>query len=187
MIALLSQHFAYDLLSVEDLERRIEQAYRATTVEQLRDLTRDLPADPADARERRAAVVPEAFAPEHDRLVSVMAETKRRGVWRPAPYLDVWSVMADTRLDLREALLAPGVTEIHLRAVMASVRITVPPHVRVVVQAQSFLSSLTDEPYEPPRVGSGAPVVRITGFAVMADVQVRVRSRREDDLSDESS
>lgn len=177
VIGLLSTHFAYDSISLEDLERRMELVYRASTVEQLRELTRDLPSDPADAQERRAVAVPEAFSPEQDRLVSIMAETKRRGVWRPPRYLDVWSIMSETRLDLREALLASGVTEIHVRGVMSAVKVTVPPGVRVVVQTQAFMSSVHDEPYEPPRVGSGAPVVRITGFMVMGEVKVRVRAR----------
>jgi hypothetical protein len=31
-------------------------------------------------------------------------------------------------------------------------------------------------------VGSGAPVVRVTGFAVMSDVRVRVRPRSDEAL-----
>ena len=93
--------------------------------------------------------------------------------------------MSDTRLDLREAVLSSGVTEIDLTAVMASVSIIVPPTVRVVVQVGGFMASVTDEPYEPPRVGSGAPVIRVTGFALMADVKVRVRSRRPDDAPED--
>lgn len=185
VIGLLSQHFAYDNLTLDDLERRMESVYRATSVEQLRELTRDLPADAPQAQESRAVAMPDAFAPERGRLVSVMAETKRRGVWRPAPYLDVLSVMSETRLDLRQAVLAAGVTEFHLRALMTAVKIIVPPGVRVVVQTQGFMASVTDEPYEPPRVGSGAPVVRITGWAVMAEVKVLVRPLVAGDLPDD--
>lgn len=177
VIGLLSDHFAYDSISLDELERRIDRAYRATSVEELREVTRDLPADAAEARERRTAPVPEAFAPAEERLLSIMAETKRRGVWRPPRRLDVWSIMSDTRLDLRQAILPSGVTEIHLRAVMTAVRVIVPPGVRVVVQAEAVMSSVHDEPYEPPSVGSGAPVVRITGFVVMGELKVRVRAR----------
>ena len=75
VIELLSQHFAYDSISLEDLEKRIEQAYHASSVEQLRDLTRDLPVDAAEAQEGRVAPLPDAFAPEEGRILSVMAET----------------------------------------------------------------------------------------------------------------
>src|SRR5881628_2899849 len=93
-IELLSEHFAHDNLSLDELERRLEQVYRASSVPALRDLTRDLPSDAVEAEERRAVALPEAFAPERDRIVSIMAETKRRGVWRPPKRLDVWCIMS---------------------------------------------------------------------------------------------
>jgi hypothetical protein len=176
-IELLSQHFAHDNLSLDELERRLEQVYRASSVSALRDLTRDLPTDAAEAQERRAVAVPEAFAPEHDRIVSIMAETKRRGMWRAPKRLDVWCIMSDTTLDLTEALLTSAVTEIHLRAVMAAVKVIVSPGVRVVVQPSAFMSSVADEIANQPPVGSGAPVVRITGPVVMAELKVVVRRR----------
>jgi hypothetical protein len=176
-IETLSQHFAHDNLSLDELERRLEQVYRASSVSALRDLTRDLPTDAAEAQERRAVAVPEAFAPEHDRIVSIMAETKRRGMWRAPKRLDVWCIMSDTTLDLTEAQLTSAVTEIHLRAVMAAVRVIVSPGVRVVVQPSAFMSSVADEIANQPPVGSGAPVVRITGPVVMAELKVVVRRR----------
>lgn len=176
-IEALSQHFAYDNLSLDDLERRLEQVYRASSVAALRDLTRDLPSDAAEAQERRAAPVPEAFAPERDRIVSIMAETKRRGVWRPPKRLDVWGIMSDTTLDLTEAQLTSGVTEIRLRALMAAVKVIVSPGVRVVVQPQAFMAAVGDDTVDPPPVGSGAPVVRITGPVIMGELKVFVRTR----------
>ena len=174
-IELLSQHFAHDNLSLDELERRMEQVYRASSLPALRDLTRDLPTDTSEAEARRAVALPDAFAPEQDRIVSIMAETKRRGLWRPPKKLDIWCIMSDTKLDLTEAQLQSGVTEIKLRAVMASVRLIVPPNVRVVVQPSAFMSSVHDDFAEQPPVGSGAPVVRITGPMIMSELKVRVR------------
>src|SRR6185436_16738578 len=53
-IELLSQHFAHDNLSLDELERRMEQVYRASSLPALRDLTRDLPTDTSEAEARRA-------------------------------------------------------------------------------------------------------------------------------------
>jgi hypothetical protein len=175
-IETLSQHFAHDNISLEELERRIDWVYKATSLPALREITRDLPTAVDESEQRSVVAVPEAFAPERDRIVSIMAETKRRGLWRPPRHLDLWCIMSDTRLDLTEAQLSPGVTEIHLRALMASVRIIVPPGVRVVVQPSAFMSTVSDEMSDQPAVGSGAPVVRITGPLVMAELKVRVRT-----------
>lgn len=184
-IELLSQHFANDNLSLDELESRLERVYRAASVPALRELTKDLPTDAVEAQERRAVAVPDAFAPESDRIVSIMAETKRRGVWRPPKRLDLWCIMSDTTLDLTQAQLTSGVTEIHFRAVMAAVKIIVPPGVRVVVQPSAFMSSVTDDLLDQPAVGSGAPVLRITGPVIMTELKVKVRRREL--LEDQSS
>ena len=176
-IELLSDHFAHDNLTLDELERRIEQAYRAASVPALRDLTKDLRRDEGAVAPRPDAPVPEVFAPEHDRIVSVMASTKRKGIWQPPRFLKVWSVMSEITLDLTRARLAEGVTEIQLFAVMATVKVIVPPGVRVVVQPSAFMAEVSDEVLDQPAVGSKAPVVRITGQVFMAELKVRVRTR----------
>jgi hypothetical protein len=176
-IELLSQHFANDNLSLDELESRLEQVYRAGSVPALRELTRDLPSDAVEPQERLAAPLSEVFAPEEGRIVSIMAETKRRGFWLVPRKLNLWTIMSDTRLDLTQAQLAPGVTEIHLRSVMAAVKVIVPSGVRVVVQPSAFMAEVADETIDPPPVGSGAPVVRITGPVIMAELKVFVRKR----------
>jgi hypothetical protein len=175
-IELLSQHFAHDNLTLDELERRIEQVYRAGSLPALRELTNDLNSDVVAVAPRREAQ-PEVFTPEDDRIVSVMATTKRRGMWLVPRQLDVWSVMSETHLDFTQVRLPAGVTEIHLRAVMASVKVIVPPGVRVVVQPSAFMAEVSDEVLSPPPVGSKAPVLRITGPLFMAELKVRVRMR----------
>ena len=105
-----------------------------------------------------------------------MAETKR-SLWRPPKHLDLWCVMSDTRLDLTEAELGAGVTEIHIRAFWAAVRVIVPPGVRVVVQPSAVMSSVVDDVEDQPPVGSGAPVIRIVGPVIMSELKVKVRTR----------
>jgi hypothetical protein len=184
-IQLLSDHFAQDNLTLDELERRIEQAYRAATVPALRDLTKDLQHEAGAVVPRPEEPVAEVFAPERDRLVSIMTQTKRRGLWQPPRHLDVWCVMSETLLDLTRARLSPGVTEIHLHALMASVKIIVSPGVRVVMQPSAFMAEVSDEVLDPPPVGSNAPVVRITGGVMMTELKVRVRTR-EIDAGDEA-
>ena len=176
-VELLSRHFANDNLSLDELERRIELAYHAKGPSELQDLVRDLPDAAENVPARQAAPLPEAFADVSDRIVSVMTETKRRGMWRPARHIDLWSVMSDTQLDLTEAVLGSGVTEFDVSAIMTTLKIIVPPGVRVVVQTSSIMSTVSDESIEPPSVGSGAPVLRLTGFALMSEIKVRVRLR----------
>jgi hypothetical protein len=92
--------------------------------------------------------------------------------------------MSDTRIDLTHAVLQPGVSEIEMRAVMASIKVIVPPGVRVMVDAHSVMANVqsrADEATPDVPASASAPVIRLTGFAFMADVNVVVR-RREDAL-----
>jgi hypothetical protein len=189
-VALLSEHFAQDNITLEEFEKRIEAVYRAPTLSALRDLTRDLVGESAAASSAVAPVgtaksgVVADYPLEHERITSIMSETKRTGPWSPARKMDVWSVMSETVLDLTQATLQPGVTEIRLRALMASVKIIVPPGVRVVLQASALMATVSDETVDPPAVGSGAPVVRVTGRVVMTEL-VAVMRRRELSVGDE--
>ena len=177
VIELLSRHFAHDNLTLDELERRMGLVYQAGTIQSLRELTRDLPEPEVAAPARSAAPVPQAFLPESGRIVSVMAQTKRKGVWQPPRDLDVWCVMSETLLDLTQAQLAPGVTEIEMHTLMASVKVIVPPGVRVVCQPSAFMSTVDDETDNPPPVGSGAPVIRISGPVIMTELKISVRTR----------
>jgi Cell wall-active antibiotics response LiaF, C-terminal len=187
----LSAYFANDDLSLEDLERRIERVYRSSSVAELETITSDLrgaamvPADYVRANViPGTAGVPTRYEVPHARMLSLMSTTKRVGRWALARKLDLLAVMSDTRIDLTHAVLQPGISEIHMRAVMASVKVIVPPGVRVVVDAHSVMASVqskADELFSDSQVNASEPVIRLTGFALMADVNVVVR-RREDAL-----
>ena len=181
----LSAHFARDDLSLEELEQRIERAYRATNLTELDALTADLSAVAAPASARSSlgargggANVP-AVSGDHERVVSIMSETKRRGVWAVPQELDVFALMSDTLLDLTQATLPGGVVDIHVRSLMAAVKIIVPPGVHVVDRLHTFMASTSNNIDKSPAPPPGAPVIRISGFAMMAEVKVRVRVREE--------
>ena len=169
-IELLSLHFAQDNLSLDELERRMERVYRASSLPALQELTRDLPA--AEAPATRAAVTPAAFAAQHERIVSIMAETKRSGLAQVPPRLDLLCVMSDTKIDLTDSQLTAPVTEVRVRAVMAAVHVVAPPGVRVVVQPGAFMASVNDGEIQSAAVPAGAPVLRITGRVIMAELKV---------------
>ena len=190
-ISELSVHFANDDLSIEDLERRIEQVYKAASGAELESITADLvraAAVPAEAPRGSAARagrsgVPASYQQPATRVLSLMSSTRRIGRWAVPQKLDVLAIMSDTRLDLTHALLPAGVVDIEVRAVMASLKVIVPPGMRVVIDTHSVMANIQsradDLPVEEVPATRSAPVLRLSGFAFMADVQVVVR-RRED-------
>jgi hypothetical protein len=158
-IELLSAHFANDRLSIDELDQRLERA--AVT-----------------APRRAAAPLALERAEESGRIVAIFSETRRSGLWAVPPQLDVRATMSNLTLDFRSALLSPGVTEVNVSAVMASVQILLPPGVRVVESVRAFMASVTDDSYSVLTSDPSVPVIRLTGKAVMAEVKVRTRRHR---------
>jgi hypothetical protein len=176
VITLLSRHFANDGITLDDLETRLELAYQASSVAEVRALAAGLA--PLDGATGTVAVHP-APAPSQltrSRVLAIMSSVARRGVWVPPQTLQVDAVMAEARVDLRQAQLSSGVMEIPVRALMASVVIITPPGVHVVTEVTTFMADVSDRTEHgatPPPVG--APVIRITGWACMAGVSIKTR------------
>jgi hypothetical protein len=202
----LSQHFANDDLSLEDLERRIERVYKAVSMAELESITADLnlPAvanqagapfqSPADrvarvARESNDVVHPSSITElPRTRMLAVMSSTRRVGRWSVPRDLHVFALMSDTKIDLTTASLpVGGVVNIELTSVMASTRIIVSPGMHVINDMHSFLSDVRSSADElaPDNLASArTPVIRLTGTAFMSDVKIKVR-RREEPITDD--
>jgi hypothetical protein len=173
----LSTHFANDRLSIDELDARLERAYAATSLAELEALTADLPdAHAASVDERASSRAVERYEGPST-IRAILSETRRGGLWAVPPELQIKAVMANITLDLRSAMLAPGITDVDVKAIMASVQILLPPGVRVVESLRAFMASVTDDSYSDVSNPS-APVIRLTGRAFMSEVKVRTKSHR---------
>jgi hypothetical protein len=194
-ISELSQHFANDDLSLDDLERRIERVYKAASVVELDEITADLrqamlpaalPKPSRISRGRSSSAVAGTYEIPNTRVLSLMSSTKRVGRWAVPRKLDVLAIMSDTKIDLTQAVLPTGMIEINLRVVMAAFKLIVPPNVRVINEMHSVMADVRNkaDELEPEGAPSTGPVIRLTGYAVMSDAKIVVR-RREDPILDD--
>lgn len=179
VIQQLSEHFANDRLTLDELETRLERVYKSATLDELRSLTADLPGTTAVAPVIEAEVV--AMTPERDRVVAIMSETKRKGPWLVPQRLGVFALMSDTTIDLTQATLPAGIIDIHVRSLMAAVKLIVPPGIQVVSRIGSLMGSVHGGGEPDPNPGApnwrAGTVVRLSGWACMAEVAVKVRRR----------
>ncbi len=191
----LCAHFARDDLELAEFERRVNVAHRATSLDELNGLTRDLPAlagasapaaRPAAARPggERAPLARPGSAPRRwlDRLpdprkllVAVLGGTKRGGSWEPAQQNTVLAVMGGVELDFREARLARGTTEVMVVAIMGGVEIVVPPDIHVEAGGIPLIGGFSHVGEEEMHAAPDAPVLKINGLAFMGGVDVKVR------------
>ena len=188
-ISELSTHFANDDLSLEDLERRIERVYKAASVAELEDITADLRrattsnAPLAVGKSSSKKVAGRKYELASARLLSLMSSTRRVGRWAVPQKLDVVAIMSDTKIDFTHAAMPGGMVDVHIRAIMASCKLVVPPNVRVINETHSVMSNVRSRADELLPDGAlttlDSPVIRLTGLALMSDVRIVVRRREE--------
>jgi hypothetical protein len=177
VVQALSLHFAHDHLSLDELESRLATVYQAQTMVELERLVADLRALPADRHDPGSAelVVSADAVPERGVMMALMGGFGRKGSWVVPRHLKLVAVMGGGELDLRRARFAPGVTEIEVFTLMGGIEIVVPPGVRVEMLGAAFMAGFETDTDDAPSPGPAGPVLRVTGLAVMAGVEVKVR------------
>jgi hypothetical protein len=178
-IEALGRHFANDVLTMDEYERRVDVAQRASTVEELEVLMADLrpPVEEstAIAKPEDVTVLPAEKVPDTRSVVSVLGSATRKGEWTVPRELKVVSVLGETELDFREARLSEGTTRINAVAVLGEVRILVPPGLRVEVEGSAILGEFEDGDGDTRSGSETGPALHVDGVAVLGEVKVTSR------------
>jgi DUF1707 SHOCT-like domain/Cell wall-active antibiotics response LiaF, C-terminal len=178
---ILHDAMAEGRLTVGELEERLDQVYAAKTVGELQPLTRDLPVHQVPLTQPHAVAVP------NDRIggrgtssaaVAIMSGSERKGPWTVPPTFNAVAFMGGVEIDLTEARFEDRETTIQAFAVMGGIDIIVPDDITVRVTGVGFMGAFDDSARVegPP----GAPVVKITGLALMGGIEVRRPKRKKD-------
>ena len=182
VIDALSTHFANDSLDLDEFEQRVDLAHRATSVAELDELLKDL--EPAADAQPSESLVPQAEVqevaiatrPRGASLVrSILSGVQRKGMWRVPKQLRVVAVMGGVDLDFREAEFGPGVTEVKVKSIMGGIAIIVPPHLQVECDGRAILGVFEGMDRGTGERDPAAPLLRITGVAIMGAVEISTR------------
>lgn len=180
----LCEHFANDVLSVEEFERRVDGAHKAESPEDLRRLLADLPTGDLPVRredvapvaaDRARASVPASRVKERGFMMAALGGVERKGRWIPARRNYAVAVMGGIVLDFREALLPPGETEVWIFTAMGGANVIVPPGLTVESDGVALLGSFEHREDAVVSPDPDAPVLRVRGFTIMGGVEVSIR------------
>jgi len=177
VIAALQEHFAHDVLDVEDFERRVTLAHQSESPAAIGALLDDPPplASAAPAPRPATDLVPAAEVRPTQTVYGLMSSTERRGAWRVPRSLRVRGTMSSIVLDFRDARLPAGPVDVELRAVMSSIEIIVPPGLSVETEGSAIMGSFEHIDRAPPTPDPEAPLLRVRGLAFMGSVEIRMR------------
>jgi len=182
VIQTLTEAFANDLLSVAELEERLEKAYRATTAEEAMALVAGLQRPMHEPGALVASEAPEmTLARGRERFLSIMSSQARRGVWTVPRQMDAVGVFSDTTIDLTHATLPKDIVDLHVNVVFANMTIVVPEGLRVVNKVGAFAANVESDPsLDLAPMKPGPPVIRITGNCVFGNLEIVSRFTPED-------
>jgi Cell wall-active antibiotics response 4TMS YvqF len=166
--------FAADRIPLEELERRLDVAHRTPDLTELDRLVADLPAAEAAAAPAPRQTAPPSEVRDQSFVVAIMGGVAKTGRWTPARRTHVLAFMGGAEIDLREAILPPGEIEIAVFTIWGGVEIIVPPGTEVDVSGVAVMGAF-EQHRGTTAAPSGGPCVRVTGFALMAGVEVFVR------------
>ncbi|MGE0159484.1 MAG: DUF1707 domain-containing protein [Gemmatimonadales bacterium] len=184
----LCEHFANDVMTVEEFERRVDTAHNAESVDELRELLRDLPGAglPAVAgagstapAARGFAVAPSDQVRPTAHSVAILGGSRRVGRWTPARVNNAIAVCGGVELDFREAIMPPGVTELKIFAMWGGVDVIVPPGMNVECHGVGIMGGFDHAPDTIAAPDPMAPTLRVSGVALMGGVHVTVRHAGE--------
>ena len=166
VVELLRGHSVDGRLTLEEFAERMSRAYEARTQEELEDLMRDLPNEPALPPARRAK--PSRW------IVAVMGGVNRRGRFRLGAKTYAVSLMGGMNVDLRQAELEDPEVTITVVSVMGGANIVVPEGVDVELTGIAIMGGKSYRPgkQSPP---PGAPFIRVRVFSLMGGVSVVTR------------
>jgi hypothetical protein len=181
----LMEHFANDVMDMDEFERRVEAAHAAKTSDELKALLQDMPGsanlpavhghgmDPAPIPHYQVTAA--SHVKENEFIVAVMGGGSRGGRWRPAKKNTVVTVMGGAELDFREAVLGPGVTELRIFALWGGTEVIVPPGMNVEVHGIALMGGFDHQTDESVAHDPTAPTLRVTGVVCMGGVEVTTR------------
>lgn len=159
VVRALSEHAATGRLTLDELEKRVEDALSAATRGELAKLTADLPdvAAPSPQSRRKATRW----------VLSLMGGSAKRGRWRLDGRVTTVTVMGGNDLDLRFAEIdaRQDVTIVSI-AVMGGTNIYVPDSVDVEMGGFALMGG-NDEKGSMRSPRPGAPRIRILAYSLM--------------------
>jgi cell wall-active antibiotic response 4TMS protein YvqF/uncharacterized protein DUF1707 len=173
----LSDAFARDELGLEEFEARVDGAYQASTEQGLQTLVKDLSATQVVSAPRAELAVLAASSVGAPRALAVLGNVERRGRFSLPNGFRATSVLGNIELDLRDVVLPPGVTQIHVRAVLGNIEIIVPPQLSVQCEGSGILASFAALNRLPAEGSEDGPVLRVVGSAVLGNVEIRTLPR----------
>ena len=120
------------------------------------------------------ATIPPERVPERRGAIAILSAATRDGEWILPRHFRALSFMGSVELDLTQALLGPGTSEIEVWCMCGAIDIIAPSDIRIELEVDPVLGAADVVRKAPSTMSPEAPLVRITGTVLLGAASVRV-------------
>ena len=118
--------------------------------------------------------LPEDLIPPRNGVVAWWSGVKRNGEWVLPRAFRAFTCMGNIELDLTQARMGAGVSEMELNCFMGAIDVIVPPDIRVICDGEGMFGT-----FEMKRTGNAtpppdAPTLQISGTAYFSAVNIKI-------------
>jgi hypothetical protein len=173
----LTEAFALDLITMEELEKRLYQVHGAHSNSEITSYLEDLPPDLlTSSREETAAADPSNSDIEkgEKKQTTILSSNLLCGAKLRRKRINAKVVLGEHTLDYSKTILEPGKYFINLKTIFGDTKIIVPPEYAVTSEIRSILSEVKNKTHKEPDVNT--PVIIITGKAILSSVTIKEKN-----------
>jgi hypothetical protein len=118
--------------------------------------------------------LPEDLIPERSGVVAWWSSAKRQGEWVLPRAFRAFTCMGNVELDLTNARMGSGTTEMELNCFMGAIDVIVPPDIHVLCDGEGMFGT-----FEVKRTGNttppaDVPTLRISGTAYFGAITIKI-------------
>lgn len=163
-------------LTLEELDQRLEAAHAAKTYAELEELTEDLPAGRLPVPVGGSLPAQRFGGKPTSRVgIAVMSGFGRGGRWVVPRWFSGLVIMGYGGIDMRDASFTEQITRVNAFALMGGIDIVVPEDAEVHARGLGLMGMFSGRRTTGPGQ-AGAPVIIVTGLAIMGQICVRRRA-----------
>ncbi len=173
----LAEAFALDLITMEELEKRLSLVQASQSNSEITGYLKDLPENLAtlgsEDADNKDIIDPDTGLSQN-RELTVLSSNTLCGSRLKHKKIHTKVILGEQTLDYSRTILKPGKYYINLTAVLCETRIIIPPEYTVTSKLSNILSEVKSRTTHTPAVN--APEIILTGKAILSSVTIKEKS-----------
>ena len=168
----LTDAYALDLITMEELEKRLRQVQEAHSNLEITSYLQDLPQDLLTLNKEGTGA--SDIERRENKQTTILSSNLISGAKLRHKRINAKIILGEQTFDYSRIILEPGKYFINLTAILSETKIIVPPEYAVTSEIRNIVSEIKDKTYKEP--DANTPEIIITGKAILSSVTIKEKN-----------